>query len=114
MFGVALVYWLFEAGLRAGSGKARTSVIQDVLDQIAQKRNATANDAAKHLTEPLTAVLVIIQQLYPDAKGKNRRKRYVRLMDEEDPYAANPYDVEIYIPIGNLFERLDQIIASRV
>jgi hypothetical protein len=62
---------------------------------------------------PLTAVLVIIQQLYPDARGKNRPKRYVRLMNEEDSLAANPYDVEIYTPVGNLFERLDQIISIR-
>jgi hypothetical protein len=112
VFGVALVYWLFEAGLRAGSGKARTSVIQDVLDQIAQKRNATANDAAKRLYETDTAVLVIIQELYPDNKGK-RRKRYVRLMNEEDPLAADPYDVEIYIPVGNLLVRLDDVISKR-
>jgi len=70
-------------------------------------------DSLYALTEPLTAVLVIIQQLYPDARGKNRRKRYVRLMNEEDSLAANPYDVEIYIPVGNLFERLDQIISIR-
>ena len=113
VFGIALVYWLFEAGLRAGSGKARTSVIQDVLDQIAQKRNATANEAAKRLYETDTAVLVIIQELYPDNKGKSRRKRYVRLMNEEDPFAADPYDVEIYIPVGNLLVRLDDFISKR-
>ena len=41
VYGIALVYWLFEAGLRAGKGKARTSVVQDVLNEIVGKPKAS-------------------------------------------------------------------------
>lgn len=111
VFGVALVYWLFEAGLRAGSGKARTSVIQDVLDQIVGKRNSTANEAAERLSEPV-GVLRIIQRLYPDVKGKNRRRLHVELLHNiDDQLNSGPYDVVIDIPVSNLFERLDRIVS---
>jgi hypothetical protein len=117
LFGVALVYWLFQAGLRAGSGSARSSVIQDVLDEIMQKPNATANEAAKRLTESPVAMLVVVQQLYPDPEGYINKKLQVRLMDEpfepDDPINLNRYDIEIWIPVFCLFDRLDSIIASR-
>jgi hypothetical protein len=119
VFGIALVYWLFEAGLRAGSGKKRTSVIQNVLDEIVGKRDATANDAAKRLGEAQMAMLVIIQQLYPDPEDLISRTLEVRLTDErefgpDDPLSLNRYTVEIWIPVLCLFDRLKAIISSRI
>jgi hypothetical protein len=118
VYGVALVYWLFEAGLRAGSGKARTSVIQNVLDEIVGRRGATANEAAKRLTEPFVPVLAIIQKIYPYGEPRHTRKLEVRFMESEgfsfdDPLNFNLYDVVIKIPVGNLFIRIEEIISLR-
>lgn len=117
VFGVALVYWLFQAGLRAGSGKVRTSVIQNVLDEIVKKQNASANEAAKRLTEPAwVPMLVILQQLYTvDDKSVNK-KLQIRFLeqpdfDPDDALDLDPYDVELRIPVGHLFDRLESMIS---
>jgi hypothetical protein len=119
LFGIGLVFWLFEAGLRAGSGKKRTSVIQKVLDEIVGKGNASANEAAQRLTKLEVPVLAIIQQIYPYRERRKVRKLEVRFMETQeleadDPHLQNLYDVMIQIPVGNLFDRLENLVGHRI
>lgn len=56
VFGVALVYWLFESGLRSDS-------IQFVLNQICDRSlNSSANDAASRLLDRKAEVLAVTRQ----------------------------------------------------
>jgi hypothetical protein len=116
LFGIALVFWLFETGLRAGTGKKRTSVIQNVLDEVAGKPNASANDAASRLIECNVGVLAIIQQIYPYKDGARREGTEVRFIETAEDLLSDSgrlFDVEIHIPVHNLFDRLEELIALR-
>ena len=65
VYGIALVWWLFEAGLRSDT-------IQDVLDQICRTtkgKRARANDAAKKLFDEETHVLAIKREPRTSAKA---------------------------------------------
>ena len=64
--GVALVWWLFEAGFRA-------PVIQNVLRDIAKSRKANAKTAASKLLQSNSPILLIQQEL----KSPNRNRKIV-------------------------------------
>lgn len=104
--GIALVWWLFEAGLRSDT-------IQDVLDQIcgATKRKAArASDAAKKLLDEETYMLAVKREPRTAAKaGSSRPSLEVSLADRpkvfelvEDSDTASV----LFIPVEGRFARM--------
>lgn len=109
VFGVALVWWLFEAGLRS-------QVIQFVLDQICKVRKAPANLAAKKLLEHKIQVLVVRRERrtgedaeaeYPEQKvALVTGSRTARLLDADSTTSI------LFVPVGNLFSALMEEIEA--
>jgi hypothetical protein len=99
VFGIALVWLLFESGLR-GDPIAR------VLNDIAGTKKANANLAAKKLLQSQSEYLLILRK----SRGPSKRipekpeqeTRTISKRETSDPRAQNP-DIEILIPIGNKF-----------
>lgn len=100
LWGVALVWWLFESGLRSAT-------IQFVLNQICGGHlGSRANDAARTLLDRQTKVLAIEREPR-DAKDTGEHpKQRVELVDETDAAqlvrGASAQTV-LVIPVGNLF-----------
>jgi hypothetical protein len=113
VLGVALVWWLFQAGLRAGLGKIRTSVVQGVIDQISGP-GSTAKEAAR--SAEISEMLMIIRE--PSARGlkSKRASQQVTLVNSEDEATAilrkNTYAFILVIPIGNLYLDLKNEMAE--
>jgi hypothetical protein len=104
VFGIALVWWLFESGLR-------TKVIQFVLNQICRgKLNSRANDAARILVERETELLVVEREPRTGAEqGAEHPEQRVRLMDA-DRITSEIKVLEtgslLVLPVGHLYARL--------
>jgi hypothetical protein len=76
---------------------------------------ATANAAAKIVREIGASHLVVVQQIYP-TKGGLDEKLQIRHMDSQefdsdDPLMRNLYDVDVWIPVHTLFDRVDHRIS---
>jgi len=104
VFGVALVWWLFESGLRSGA-------IQYVLNQICGGRlKSKASDASRILAERGAEALAVMREPRKD-KDANRGypKQVVFLLKKSQLFEliekANAMSL-LVIPIGNLFARL--------
>ena len=96
VFGIALVWWLFESGLRS-------NVIQSILDGIYQAKSARADQAAKRLMEKkIETVLVQTQRGWTDPKLKLPR-HLVFLIIQEKPNVARPIAVAMRVPVGQLY-----------
>ena len=98
VFGIALVWWLFESGLRS-------NVIQVVLDQICETKSAGADQAAKRLMLRKTPIVSIrTQPRRMDPRFK--RARYdVRLITEGELEKAG-IALEMKIPVGHFYSML--------
>lgn len=109
--GVAMVWWLFEAGLRAGSGRTRRSVVQDIINQICGKPGSSANDAARILSDLRVRWLVIIRQ--PHVSRFQRPQQVVHQLNDEFEVTElltsklNQHATIIVVPVGNLFLDLE-------
>jgi hypothetical protein len=103
VFGMALVWLLFESGLR-GDPIAR------VLNDVAGTNKANANSAAKKLLQAKSEYLLILRK--PRAPTKNpsaRPPQEVRIIgpkEASEPKIWNPA-VEIVIPVGNKFRDIE-------
>lgn len=103
LYGVALVWWLFEAGLRS-------QTIQYVLNQICRRRDASANDAAARILQRGgNTMLIIRREPRKDSVKEDHPKQEVVL---DDWTAANHF-VEstvtasvLFIPVADRFEKL--------
>lgn len=102
VFGIGLVWWLFEAGLRS-------SVIQWVLNQTSWDRQATANFAARELIKGRRMGLVVERSF----RGTEKDSRVYSLdalhVLKLDPKNSNSV---LVIPIGNLFAGLRKAISE--
>lgn len=110
VFGVELVWRLFQAGLRS-------PVIQDVLDKLAGRKHATANMAAAKLEAGIDIGLLI--QRHPRTSANKKLPRAAvaltrRLSEQVDLQKDR---TSIYIPTGLdrilLMDRMDDIQELR-
>jgi hypothetical protein len=111
LFGIALVWWLFESGLR-------TKVIQFVLNQICgPKRNSKANDAAMLLKERESDLLLIKRTPRTETKeGVTHPVQRVFLTDAEQSIGQiKQLDTAtlLALPIRDLYSRLKGELDKR-
>jgi len=99
VFGIALVWWLFESGLRS-------NVIQTVLDQICRGERGAADQAARKLIQRKIQVVRI--QTHPRREDPNLKmaRQLIFLIAEEKPNVAKPVCIVQEIPVGLLYSIL--------
>ncbi len=105
VYGIALVWWLFEGGLRSGT-------IQEVLDQICGgKKKSTAVEAARFMFEDVADMLAIKREPRIGL-SKSQRQPNVEVIPLISQLGSE-YLVEelateslLYIPTGQLFKKL--------
>lgn len=103
VYGIALVWWLFEAGLRS-------DVIRRVLRDLCGQANA--NKAAKVLYDENSEFLVICRT--PRSSSKKRRKGPSQKIDTAnksdllDLIESMKDETLHIIPVGRLFDKLEQ------
>src|SRR5690348_10950340 len=97
--GIALVWWLFESGLRSG-------VIQVVLDEICRPTKGVASAAAKKLVEQHIETV----RIRTEPRRMHRRlkmPRYlVQLITQEKLNVVRPVCIELEIPVGWFYSNL--------
>lgn len=101
VLGIALVWWLFESGLRS-------NVIQTVLDQISHGERGVADQEAKKLIQKKIQVVRI--QTHPRREDPNANLKIARqlifLMAEEKSNILRPICIFQEIPVGHLYSIL--------
>jgi hypothetical protein len=108
--GIALVWWLFEAGLRS-------KTIQYVLNEICGgRKKATANEAARNLLEGDADMIAIRRQprIGKHTGQPQPKQDVILIISEAFEYPLEPLDTEslLYIPTYNLFEILKESIQK--
>jgi hypothetical protein len=108
LFGIALVWWLFEAGLR-------TQAIQYVLNQICGGRlGSRASDAARIVTERKAELLVI--KRWPRKKvGAEYPKQRILLTDTggmSEQTDGLETEALLVLPVGKLYSRLTKVMKG--
>jgi hypothetical protein len=108
IFGIALVHWLFESGLRY-------EVIQRVLNQVCGGRlESRANDAAAALLRRKVEMLVITRE--PRAAGIAKAPEQVTRLCDSGQASQIIRDVSgsaLVIPVGDLFSRLREALGGK-
>jgi len=100
VFGITLVWWLFESGLRS-------NVIQSVLDGICQAKSARADQAAKRLRGRGVQTVRIQTQPRGMLRGGLKIARHlVFLITQEKPNVLRPVAIALEIPVGYLYSML--------
>src|SRR5690349_11189515 len=99
VFGIALVWWLFESGLRSG-------VIQEILNQVCAPAKRIANEAAKKLIGRKTQVVRVRAQPRRMHRGLKLPRYSVQLIAEEKPNVVRSASIELEIPVGYLYSIL--------
>ena len=99
VFGIALVWWLFESGLRS-------NVIQTVLDQICRGGRGIADQAAKKLIQKKIQVVRI--QTHPRRESPNLKmpRQLIFLIAEEKSNVTRAVCIVLEIPVGLLYSIL--------
>jgi DNA-binding transcriptional MerR regulator len=97
--GIALVWWLFESGLRSG-------VIQVVLDQICRPTKGVASAAAKKLVEQhieTVRVRTVPRRMH---RGLKLPRYLVQLITQEKRNVVSGVSIELAIDVGHLYSIL--------
>jgi hypothetical protein len=107
VFGIALVWWLFESGLRS-------ETIQFVLNQICGGRlNSKANDAAKLLLDGGAERLVVTREPRSAPAKQPRQQTQTQNVAQAAQIARETSTASVLIiPVGGLFARLQEAIAG--
>jgi hypothetical protein len=110
VFGVALVWWLFETGLRSGT-------IQYVINQICGGHlNSRANDAAQILLERQTQVLLVKREPRSakdlDAEYPKQRVYFFDESRASQSVRELAASSVLVVPVGNLFSNLKKAIQA--
>jgi hypothetical protein len=109
VFGIALVWWLFEAGLRS-------QVINRILGEIVGQKKANANRAAKTLREEGVQFLAISRvPRLGEGKQPKRMTQTVDTLDKSellDLIEATRTKAVHVIPVGDLFSNLRERILE--
>jgi len=107
VFGIALVWLLFESGLRSDP-------IIRILKEIAGTKQPKANLAAKKLLESQAEYLVVVRQPRGPTKTPYARpgqeNRTVTQAEAVEPRAWNPAAVELLIPVGQKFRDIERLL----
>jgi len=98
LYGVALVWWLFESGLRSG-------VIENILKQICASAKGIASEAAKRLIARKTDFLRVRTEPRRMHPGLKVPRQSVRLVPPEKP-SGKPLGIELEIPVGPFYGSL--------
>jgi hypothetical protein len=105
VYGIALVYWLFESGLRSES-------IQYVLNQICDgKLRSGANDAASNVLRRTNNMLAISRE--PRRGYEKHPAQKTRLVDTTEAsrlVRENSTASVLIIPVGSLFASLREMM----
>jgi hypothetical protein len=103
VFGIGLVWMLFNCGLR-------TEPIRQILADIAEKKDASAADAASVLTGSKLPYLVVVRDLTDDAEsgGEFVVKGAVRIAEIEEIITETPTSSVLVIPVGEMFDGIEQ------
>lgn len=109
VLGIALVWWLFEAGLR-------TKAIEYVLNQICRHRKATANEAAQKLLDE-GAHLLLIRRTPRSAKEKSEKApgQSVEVLDQSSLASLPSGQLGacfLLIPVGEVFSNVKEKIKA--
>jgi len=109
VYGVALVWWLFESGFRS-------QAIQYILNQIVHSRRADANTAAKKLIET-GARLLVIRRKPRSVREQTAQypRQWVAIMGEREASKLISADLGVSVqilPVGNLFSNLKKSIKA--
>jgi DNA-binding transcriptional MerR regulator len=102
VFGIALVWWLFESGFRA-------EVIARVLREISHSRKAEASTAARLLRQQMAHSLVVVREPRRDGTSSNKPVQNVELLDEAGTLRRvkeNAFETLCIVPIGPLLLNL--------
>jgi len=111
VFGVALVWWLSESGLRSPT-------IARVLADIRKRKGGTANEAAKELLDFGAEALLIARKPRTQAyavKQERRTPQTVDILREPDVFAMMQRDTgpsTILLRVGNLFASLKKAMEA--
>lgn len=107
VFGIALVWWLFESGLRSDT-------IQFVLNQICGGRlNSKANDAAKLLLNGRVERLVVTREPRLVAAKHPRQQTHLHNLAQASQIARETSTASVLvIPVGNLLARLQEAMKE--
>jgi hypothetical protein len=99
--GIALVYWLFESGLRS-------ETIQYVLNQVCGgRRNSNANDAASKVPRDTNIMLSITRvPRLGFLKYPEQEVRFVDALEIAAIVGENQVGLVVVIPVGRLYARL--------
>jgi len=93
VFGIALVWWLFESGLRS-------SVIESILGQICGLAKGNASAAAKTLIQRKIQVVRVRTEPRRTPKKVKTVRYSVQLITQENPNVARFVCVVLEIPVG--------------
>lgn len=112
LFGIALVWWLFESGLR-------TKAIQYVLNQICGGHlHSSASEAARILAEQKTELLIIKREPRKKVGAKYPKQRVLLTEAGQitDQIKALNTGILLVLPVGSLRSRLtadvDRLISG--
>jgi hypothetical protein len=104
VFGIALVWLLFESGLRK-------EPIARVLSDIAGTKKADANLAAKKLWQAKTDYLLILRKpRVPTKTPSEKPAQNIRIISPKDVYKPRTWNpaLEILIPVGDKFRDIER------
>lgn len=102
LFGIALVWWLFEAG-------QRTQAIQYVLNQICGgRRGSRASDAARIVNERKAEMLIVNREPRTEVGAEYPKQRVLLTNTGGMSEQIKGLDTEtlLIVPVGNLYSRL--------
>jgi DNA-binding transcriptional MerR regulator len=99
VFGIALIWWFFESGLRS-------NVIQVVVDEICQAKNSRADQAAKRLIEKKIQVVRVQTQPRRENPNVKMPRHMVFLTTEEKPNVLRATAIALDVPVGHLYSIL--------
>jgi hypothetical protein len=107
VYGIALVHWLFESGLRSES-------IQYVLNQICRGKGSSANDAASTILDHAKDILGIRRE--PRSGYEEYPAQETRHLDTAEAARVireNAKASVLLIPVGRLFANLRERIERQ-
>jgi hypothetical protein len=104
VFGIALVWLLFESGLR---GKPIARVLSDV----AGTKKANANFAAKKLLQAKSEYLLIIRKPRgPTKNPSDKPAQEIRVVNQAEASGPRPWNqgIDLLIPVGHKFRDIER------
>jgi hypothetical protein len=111
VFGIALVWWLFEAGLRSNA-------IQEILKEIGGRKPADAKVAAQRLIEQRALSLLIQRRPRIVAYTITQCRRFAYRIGLPETLDLGPEllrtmnESAILVPVGHFLEKLKQAIRK--